>query len=453
MILETKLFNKIYRFKSVKEVMAKANEEKSGDRLASLAATSAQERVAAKVVLSDLTVNDVFNNPAVPYEQDEVTRIIVDGIDKAEFSKLKNWTIAELREYILDGKTTGEKLLTLSKGLSSEVIASVTKLMSNLDLIAGASKIVVTKTAETTIGRAGCFSSRLQPNHPTDDINGIMASLMEGLSYGAGDAVWGVNPVDDSADSVRRVLDAMEAFRQKWKVPTQTCVLAHVKTQMEAIRKGAYTGLIFQSVSGSEKGNREFGFNASDIAEAMALGLSVTKGKGKNIMYFETGQGSALSSESHYGTDQLTMEARAYGFSRHFDPFLVNTVVGFIGPEFLYDAKQITRAGLEDHFMGKLHGLSMGCDVCYTNHVKADQNDAENLTVLLASAGINFIMGVPNADDVMLSYQSTGYHETATIRELFGKRPIREYEQWLEKHGIMRDGKLTEIAGDASLFL
>jgi len=453
MILDAKLLGKVYSFKSVKEVLAKANEEKSGDRLASLAANSSAERVAAKVVLAQLTVNDLFNNPAVPYEKDEVTRIIIDDIDKAVFNKIKSWTVEEVREYILDAKTTGEDLLTLSRGLTSETIAAVAKLMSNMDLICAAKKITVEKTAYTTIGKAGTFSTRLQPNHPTDDVRGIMASLMEGLSYGIGDAVLGLNPVDDSVESVTRALDAFESFKAKFQIPTQTCVLAHVKTQVAALKNGARSGLIFQSIAGSEKGNAEFGFNANDIKEAQSLALSMTKAKGKNIMYFETGQGSELSSGSHYDTDQVTMEARCYGFARHFDPFLVNTVVGFIGPEYLYDGKQVIRAGLEDHFMGKLSGLSMGCDICYTNHMRADQNDAENLAVLLASAGINFIMGIPCGDDVMLNYQTTGYHETASLRELFNRRPIKEFETWLEKMGIMQDGKLTDRAGDASIFL
>ncbi|MGY3779506.1 ethanolamine ammonia-lyase subunit EutB [Isobaculum melis] len=453
MILKTVLFGKTYQFKTVMEVMAKANEVKSGDSLAGISATSAEERVAAKVVLAQLKLSDLYNNPAVPYEDDEVTRIIIDGVNKRTYEQIKNWTVEQLREWLLDLRTTDHDIKILGRGLTSEMIAAVAKLMSNMDLIYAAKKMVVTKTANTTIGVPGHFSARLQPNHPTDNIDGIMASLMEGLSYGIGDAVIGLNPVDDSTESVKRILHRFEDFRQEWEIPTQTCVLAHVKTQMEAMRQGAPTGLVFQSIAGSEKGNTAFGFNATDIAEAKKLALEVGAAAGPNVMYFETGQGSELSSGAHYGVDQVTMEARCYGFAKKFDPYLVNTVVGFIGPEYLYDSKQVIRAGLEDHFMGKLSGISMGCDVCYTNHMKADQNDAENLAVLLASAGCNFIMGIPHADDVMLNYQTTGYHETATLRDMFNLRPTSEFDQWMEKMGFSINGKLTELAGDASVFL
>lgn len=453
MTLKTQLFGKVYAFQSVKEVLAKANEEKSGDKLAGVAAESAEERVAAKVVLSHLTLNDIFNNPVVPYEEDEVTRIIIDNVNMRIFNEIKHWTVAELREWLLSDCVTDYNIKHISRGLTSEMVAAVCKLMSNMDLIVAAKKIKIEKTANTTIGRPGTFSARLQPNHPTDNIDGIMTSVMEGLSYGVGDAVIGLNPVDDSTESVRRILETFEDFRQKWDIPTQTCVLAHVTTQMEAMRQGASTGLVFQSIAGSEKGNTAFGFSADTIEEARQLALSQGQATGPNVMYFETGQGSELSSDAHFGADQVTMEARCYGFAKKFDPYIVNTVVGFIGPEYLYDSKQVIRAGLEDHFMGKLTGISMGCDVCYTNHMKADQNDMENLTVLLASAGCTYIMGIPNADDVMLNYQTTGFHETATIRDLFNLRPIKEFEEWLEKMGFMHDGKLTELAGDASVFL
>ena len=452
MVLKTSLNGEIFNFSSVKEVLAKANEERSGDRLAGVIANSNKERVAAKVVLANLTVNDIFNNPIVPYEIDYVTRMIVDGIDRGAFNKVKNLTIGDLREKLLNFETNVHEINALSAGLSSEVIAAVAKLMSNLDLIYAANKIIVEKTCVTTIGKPKTFSARLQPNHPSDNVKGIMASVMEGLSFGIGDAVIGLNPVIDTWQSVKAVLDEFENFRTKWQIPTQTCVLAHVKTQIEAMKKGAKTGLVFQSIAGSQKGNEAFGFNADDIEEARQLALAQGIANGESVMYFETGQGAELSSDSHYGADQVTMEARCYGFAKKFNPFLVNTVVGFIGPEYLYDGKQVIRAGLEDHFMGKLHGLSMGCDVCYTNHMIADQNDAENLAVLLGTAGVNFIIGVPNGDDVMLNYQSTGYHETATIRELLGKRPIKEFEMWLEKTGIMKDGRLTELAGDGSIF-
>ncbi|EHF6239133.1 ethanolamine ammonia-lyase subunit EutB [Listeria monocytogenes] len=453
MILKTNLFGHTYQFKSITDVLAKANEEKSGDRLAGVAAEAAEERVAAKVVLSKMTLGDLRNNPVVPYETDEVTRIIQDQVNDRIHDSIKNWTVEELREWILDHKTTDADIKRVARGLTSEIIAAVTKLMSNLDLIYGAKKIRVIAHANTTIGLPGTFSARLQPNHPTDDPDGILASLMEGLTYGIGDAVIGLNPVDDSTDSVVRLLNKFEEFRSKWDVPTQTCVLAHVKTQMEAMRRGAPTGLVFQSIAGSEKGNTAFGFDGATIEEARQLALQSGAATGPNVMYFETGQGSELSSDAHFGVDQVTMEARCYGFAKKFDPFLVNTVVGFIGPEYLYDSKQVIRAGLEDHFMGKLTGISMGCDVCYTNHMKADQNDVENLSVLLTAAGCNFIMGIPHGDDVMLNYQTTGYHETATLRELFGLKPIKEFDQWMEKMGFSENGKLTSRAGDASIFL
>lgn len=453
MILKTRLFGNTYEFASIKEVLAKANEEKSGDKLAGVAANSSEERVAAKVVLSQLTLNDLYNNPVVPYEEDEVTRIIIDQVNKRIFESIKNWTVEELREWLLSDTTTDTDIKRVSRGLTSEMVAAVCKLMSNMDLVVAAKKIRIEKTANTTIGRPGTFSARLQPNHTTDNIDGIMASLMEGLSFGIGDAVLGLNPVDDSVESVRRILTRFEEFRSEWNIPTQTCVLAHVTTQMEAIRRGAPTGLVFQSIAGSEKGNTAFGFSAEILEEAKHLALTQGQVTGPNVMYFETGQGSELSSEAHFGADQVTMEARCYGFAKKFDPYIVNTVVGFIGPEYLYDAKQVIRAGLEDHFMGKLTGISMGCDVCYTNHMKADQNDMEILTVMLAAAGCTYIMGIPHADDVMLNYQTTGYHETATIRELFNLRPIREFELWLEKMGFMENGKLTSLAGDASVFL
>lgn len=453
MILKTKLFGRTYQFKTLMEVMAKANEEKSGDTLAGLAAESSEERVAAKVVLSQIKLEDLRSNPAVPYEIDEVTRIIQDQVNECIYSEIKNWTVEELREWILNEHTTEADIKRVSRGLTAEMIAAVAKIMSNMDLMYGARKIRITAHANTTIGRTGTLSARLQPNHPTDDPDGIMASLMEGLTFGIGDAVLGLNPVDDSVESVTRILNRFEEFRQKWDIPTQTCVLAHVTTQMEAVKRGAPTGLIFQSIAGSQKANEAFGFNAATIEEARQLVLRNGQVEGPNVMYFETGQGSELSSEAHHGIDQVTMEARCYGFAKKYNPFLVNTVVGFIGPEYLYDAKQVIRAGLEDHFMGKLTGISMGCDACYTNHMKADQNDLENLAVLLSTAGCNFFMGIPHGDDVMLNYQTTGYHETATLRELLGLRPIREFEQWMEKMGFIENGKLTKKAGDASVFL
>lgn len=454
MILKTKLFGHVYEFKSIREVMAKANEEKSGDKLAGIAAETAEERVAAKVVLSNLTVNDVRNCPAVPYEEDEVTRIIQDDVNETIYNTFKNWTIAELREWILDERTTGDMIKRLSRGLTSEVVAAVCKLMSNLDLIYAAKKIRISAHCNTTIGLPGTFSSRLQPNHTTDDPTGIIASVMEGLSLGCGDAVIGLNPVDDSVESVARILKMFDEFKNKWEIPTQICVLAHVTTQTAAAQQfGAPLDLMFQSIAGSQKGNEAFGLTAAMLDEGRATMLSKGTCTGPNVMYFETGQGSELSSEAHNGWDQVTMEARCYGFAKRYQPFLVNTVVGFIGPEYLYDSKQVTRAGLEDHFMGKLTGIPMGCDACYTNHMKADQNDIENLATLLVAAGCNYVMGVPQGDDCMLMYQCTGYHEAAALREIFGLRPIKEFDMWLEKMGFSENGKLTPKAGDASVFL
>ena len=452
MILKAQLFGHTYEFKSLMDVMAKANEEKSGDTLAGIAAKSAEERVAAKVVLANITLEQLRNNPAVPYEVDEVTRIIQDDVNEKIYNEIKHWTVAEFREWILDEKTTGADIRRISRGITSEIVAAVAKLMSNMDLIYGASKIRVTAHCNTTIGEPGTLSCRLQPNHPTDDPDGIMASLLEGLTYGAGDALLGLNPVDDSTESVIRVLKRFEEIKQKFRIPTQTCVLAHVTTQMEAIRKGAPSDLIFQSIAGSQKGNEAFGFNASTIEEARQLALHEGTAEGPNVMYFETGQGSELSSEAHHGVDQVTMEARCYGFAKHFSPFLVNTVVGFIGPEYLYDGRQVNRAGLEDHFMGKLTGISMGCDACYTNHMKADQNTIEDLSVLLTTAGCNYFMGIPHGDDVMLNYQTTGFHETAALREIFGLTAIKPFHEWQLRMGFIDEkGKLTKLAGDASV--
>ncbi len=454
MKLKTNLLGKSYEFRDVKDVLAKANELKSGDELAGIAAASAQERVAAKVVLANLLVSDVRNSPAVPYEEDEVTRIIQDDVNEQIYNGIKNWSMAELREYILDDATGENEIRRLSRGLTSEVVAGVCKLMSNLDLLLGAKKAVVTAHCNTTVGAPGTFAVRLQPNHPTDDIDGIRASMMEGLAYGCGDAVIGLNPVDDSVASVTRILNMFDDFKNKWEIPTQQCVLAHVTTQMEAVKNGAPSDLIFQSIAGSQKGNEAFGVTAAMLQEARDLMLSDGTATGPNVMYFETGQGSELSSDAHHGADQVVMEARCYGLAKRYQPFLVNTVVGFIGPEYLYDSKQVTRAGLEDHFMGKLTGISMGCDACYTNHIKADQNDIENLAALLVAAGCNYVMGIPHGDDIMLMYQCTGYHEAESLRKLYGKTAIPEFEQWMVKMGLItKDRKLTKRFGDASIFL
>ena len=453
MKLKTKLYNQSYHFNCVKEILAKANEEKSGDKLAKIAASSVVERIAAKIVLSNLTLEDLRNNPVIPYEEDEITRVIQDNVNEKIYNEIKNWSVGELREWILSHETHDENIKRISRGLTSEMIAAVTKLMSNMDLIYGANKITVISHCNTTIGEKGTLSARLQPNHPTDNVDGIMASLMEGLSYGIGDAVIGLNPVDDSSANIGRILKRFDEFKRTWNIPTQICVLAHITTQMEAIKNGIPTDLIFQSIAGSQKGNEAFGINLNLLKDAMDLALKEGTAAGPNVMYFETGQGSELSSDSHNGADQVTLEARCYGLAKKFNPFLVNTVVGFIGPEYLYDSKQVIRAGLEDHFMGKLTGLPMGCDACYTNHMKADQNDIENLAVLLTTAGCNYFMGLPHGDDIMLNYQSTGYHDTATLRELLNLRPAKEFENWLEKIGIMENGRLTNKAGDASIFL
>lgn len=454
MRLHTRLFGQDYVFENLYDVMAKANEEKSGDELAGIAARSTKERVAAKEVLSNIKLKEFKENPAVPYDQDEVTRIIIDALNLKVYEEIKEWTVGELREWLLATENGDREIQWIRRGLTSEMISAVTKLMSNLDLIRAASKIQVKKHCNTTIGGKGILAARLQPNHTTDDPDGIMISLLEGLSYGVGDALIGLNPVDDTVDSVVRVLQRFDEIKKKFNIPTQICVLAHVTTQMEAIRKGAPTDLIFQSIAGSQKSNEAFGITGDMIEEARQLALTHGTAAGPNVMYFETGQGSELSSDGHNGVDQLTMEARCYGFAKKYDPFIVNTVVGFIGPEYLYDSKQVTRAGLEDHFMGKLHGLSMGVDVCYTNHMKADQNDIENLSVLLTAAGCNYFMGVPAGDDIMLNYQTTGYHDIQTLRETLNVKPIKEFEEWLEKVGIRdEDGNLTNLAGDASLFL
>lgn len=454
MRLHTRLFGQDYVFENLYDVMAKANEEKSGDELAGIAARSTKERVAAKEVLSNIKLKEFKENPAVPYDQDEVTRIIIDALNLKVYEEIKEWTVGELREWLLATENGDKEIQWIRRGLTSEMISAVTKLMSNLDLIRAASKIQVKKHCNTTIGGKGILAARLQPNHTTDDPDGIMISLLEGLSYGVGDALIGLNPVDDTVDSVVRVLQRFDEIKKKFNIPTQICVLAHVTTQMEAIKKGAPTDLIFQSIAGSQKSNEAFGITGDMIEEARQLALTHGTAAGPNVMYFETGQGSELSSDGHNGVDQLTMEARCYGFAKKYDPFIVNTVVGFIGPEYLYDSKQVTRAGLEDHFMGKLHGLSMGVDVCYTNHMKADQNDIENLAVLLTAAGCNYFMGVPAGDDIMLNYQTTGYHDIQTLRETLNVKPIKEFEEWLEKVGIRdEDGNLTNLAGDASLFL
>lgn len=453
MRLKTVLLGKTYQFKDVKDVLAKANEEKSGDVLAGIAAESGTERIAAKEVLSNLLVSDLRENPVVPYEEDDVTRIIQDAVSEPIYDGIKNWTLAELREYILSHDTTERNIRHLSRGLTSEVIAGVCKLMSNMDLVYAASKVRVTAHCNTTIGVRGTLSTRLQPNHTTDNVEGITASLFEGLSYGCGDALIGLNPVNDTISSLSEVLKRFDEVKNEFEIPTQICVLGHITTQIEAVKRGAPCDMIFQSIAGSQKGNEAFGFTSDTVREARELMLRHGTATGPNVMYFETGQGSELSSDAHFGADQVTMEARCYGFAKAFSPFMVNTVVGFIGPEYLYDSRQVIRAGLEDHFMGKLTGIPMGCDCCYTNHMMADQNDIENLSMLLGMCGVNYILGVPTSDDVMLNYQTNAYHDVSTIREILGLRPIKEFDEWLEKMGISENGRLTKRAGDPTIFL
>lgn len=453
MLLRTKLFGKTYEFPDLRVLMGKANEEKSGDRLAGVAADTTAERAAAKLVLAEVPLWALRENPAVPYEQDEVTRVIQDAVNETVYQEIKSWTVGELREWLLDENSEGDQIQRISNGLTAEMIAAVTKLMSNMDLVYAASKIRVVRHCVNTIGLTGTLSCRLQPNHPTDSPEGIRAEIYEGLSYGCGDSVIGINPVDDSYASVARLLDMTYDIVKTWEIPTQTCVLAHVTTQMRCMQSGSPVGLVFQSICGSQKGNESFGISVGMLDEAYALAKKTCYPGGPNYMYYETGQGSALSANAHNGWDQLTLEARNYGLAKRYAPFQVNTVVGFIGPEYLYNTEQIQRAGLEDHFMGKLTGISMGCDVCYTNHARTDQNNSENLAVLLTAAGCNFFMGVPMADDSMLSYQSTSYHDIASLRRIFNLRPAPEFERWLESVGVMKNGRLTSRAGDPTIFL
>lgn len=453
MKLSLNLSGQIYQFSTLKELFAKANEEKSGDRLAGIAAETVQERIAAKEVLSNITLGDIRENPMLSPEEDEVSRIIEAQINEPIYKSIKNWSVAELREYILDDHTSGEDLKRISRGLNSEMIAAAAKIMSNLDLVHAANKIEILSTCNITIGQKGVLASRLQPNHPTDSVEGMLASLMEGLSYGVGDAVIGINPVDDSVESVKRLLHATHDFIREWEVPTQNCVLAHVTAQMKAVEQGAPADMIFQSIAGTEAANGSFGITASLLDEANDMARTLGTGTGPERFYFETGQGSELSAEAHAGIDQMTLESRNYGFAKYFNPFIVNTVVGFIGPEYLYNSKQVIRAGLEDHFMGKMHGIPMGVDICYTNHIKADQNDIEDLSVLLTAAGVNFIIATPMGDDCMLNYQSMSYHDVATLRQTMGKRPAPLFEDWLEKMGIYENGRLSKIAGDPTIFI
>lgn len=453
MKLNKKIFGVNYTFGSVKEVMAKANERKSGDVLAGIGAKDAKERVAAKYVLADLTVEEITENPAVSYEEDSVTRIIIDGIDKKQYDSIRSLTIGELREKILDNRIDGNDILKLASGMTSEVIAALAKLMGNLDLMYVSRKLHITAHCNTTIGEPGTFAVRLQPNHPTDDVKGVTASLLEGLSYGAGDAVIGLNPAIDTLKSTSDILYLFNDVKTKLKIPTQICVLSHITTQTEALKQGVPMDLCFQSIAGSQKALASFGTDVEMLEEAAELMKKYSTAQGPNYMYFETGQGSELSSGFHYGADQLVMESRCYGLAKHFNPFLVNTVVGFIGPEYIYDSKELIRAALEDNFCGHMHGLPMGCDICYTNHMKADQNDCDSLLVMLASSGCHYVMGIPQSDDVMLMYQSTSYHDIACVREMLGLSPIAPFKQWLESYGIWENGRLGRNAGRPEVFL
>ena len=452
MKLSTRLFGKSYRFKFIKDVLARANEARSGDALGGLSARSEQERVAAKMVLADLTLRDLRENPVVTYERDEVTRVIDDELDREAYEEIANKTVGEFREWILDDDTTEEQVARAGRGCTGEIAAAVAKLSSNLDLITIGAKVRVVTKARTTIGLRGCLSTRLQPNDPRDDPDAVARSIYEGLSYGSGDALIGINPCIDEPDNLKRLLDLTAEIIDRVQVPTQNCLLGHVTTQLRALEIGAPVDILFQSIAGTEKACGGFGIDVAMLDQAYRAIRERGALDAPNLMYFETGQGSELSADAHEDADQVTLEARCYGLARRYHPFLVNTVVGFIGPEYLFDAKQITRAGLEDHMMGKLLGVPLGADACYTNHARADQNDCENLAVLLAAAGCNYFMALPMGDDVMLSYQSTSFHDAAALRSVLNLRPAPEFERWCEERGIMRDGKLTRRAGDPSIF-
>jgi ethanolamine ammonia-lyase large subunit len=446
-----------HSFAGLSDLMAKATPFRSGDALAGIAAASAEERVAAQYALADLPISHFLAEHLISYETDEVTRLIVDTHDPAAFAPIASLTVGEFRNWLLSDEATGEQIAALSPGLTPEMAAAVSKIMRIQDLILVAAKIHVVTRFRTTVGLPGRLSTRLQPNHPSDDIPGIAASMLDGLLLASGDAVIGINPVSDNPSTVTRLLRMIDAVRERFHIPTQNCVLAHITTQMAAMEQGAPLDLLFQSIAGTEAANTSFGINLALLNEGHQAAQSLRRGAlcadgstGSNVMYFETGQGSALSANAHHGAngtkvDQQTLEARAYAVARHFSPMLVNTVVGFIGPEYLYDGKQITRAALEDHFCGKLLGLPMGCDICYTNHAEADQDDMDALLTLLGTAGINYIMGVPGADDVMLNYQSTSFHDALYIRKLLNLRPAPEFESWLNGESFHRLHQETSL--------
>ncbi|MBL0952606.1 MAG: ethanolamine ammonia-lyase subunit EutB [Pseudomonas sp.] len=437
---QTTIGNLVYRFADLKTLLAKASPARSGAYLAGLAAATYEERMAAKLALADVPLKRFLDEALIPYEQDEVTRLIIDRHDAAAFAPISHLTVGDLRDWLLLEKTDSTRLTAVATGLTPEMVAAVSKLMRNQDLILVARKCQVISRFRNTLGLPGHLAVRLQPNHPTDDVRGIAASMLDGLLYGSGDATVGINPASDSLPTLMRLWQMMDEVRQHFEIPMQSCVLTHVTTQIQAIEAGAPIDLVFQSIAGTEASNAGFGVSLAILREAHEAALALGRGTlGDNVMYFETGQGSALSAGGHHGVDQQTCEVRAYAVAREFRPLLVNTVVGFIGPEYLYDGKQIIRAGLEDHFCAKLLGLPMGCDVCYTNHAEADQDDMDNLLTLLAAAGCNYFMGVPGADDVMLNYQSTSFHDSHYLRQLFDLRPAPEFEEWLESMHVMND--------------
>ena len=433
----TSLGSRSYVFADLKSLMAKASPLRSGDCLSGVAAATSEERIAAALILAEVPLKRFLYEPLIPYEEDEVTRVILDDHQPDAFEPISGLTVGDLRNWLLSDAVGTEDLSQVARGLTPEMVAAVSKLMRNQDLILVSAKCRVVTRFRNTLGLSGCLSVRLQPNHPTDDVRGVGASIIDGLLNGAGDAVIGVNPASDNLRETSRILLLLDKVRQKFDIPTQTCVLGHVTTTLKAIEGGLPVDLVFQSIGGTEGVNRSFGVSVALLEEAYDAALSLGRGTvGNNVMYFETGQGSALSANAHHGVDQQTIEARAYGLARRFKPLLVNSVVGFIGPEYLYDGKQIIRAGLEDHFCGKLLGLPMGVDICYTNHAEADQDDMDTLLTLLGVAGINYIMGVPGSDDIMLGYQSTSFHDALYIRRVLGKRPAPEFEAWLKKMGV-----------------
>ena len=429
-----------YSFSDLKTLMAKATPFRTGDALAGLCADSYQERIAAQICLADVPLTNFLNEVVIPYESDEVTRLIIDSHDKISFSEISSFKVGMLRDWLLSDHVDASKIQQLQFAFTPEMVAAVSKIMRNQDLILVAKKCEVVTKFKNTIGLKGRLSTRLQPNHPTDDLKGITTSIIDGLFYGSGDAVIGINPATDNPEKVHSILSMLDEIISSFEIPTQSCVLTHVTTTIDLINKSAPVDLIFQSIGGTEKTNASFGVSLNLLQEAYDAGLSLNRGTiGNNVMYFETGQGSSLSANAHEGVDQQTCEARSYAVARMFKPHLVNSVVGFIGPEYLYDGKQITRAALEDHFCGKLLGLPMGMDICYTNHAETDQDDMDNLLVLMGTAGCNYIMGVPGADDIMLNYQSTSFHDALFVRALLGLKPAPEFENWLLKQGLTND--------------